>query len=503
MQLNLFKKNFLTFFLLFFLLIIFSKFSISGDIEARLICIRDFGIVGEGCGHTIRYLFILQSFINFIVSFTDLIINNLNFLKNLSLDHKKIIYELFISICFYTIFIGIILVLTNIYFEKTKNYQNSIFLSLTFIFTSYIGNFLSFEHNEILISFLILLKLYNHEKKNSSFNTINLILDILICLSKIIYLPSIIILNYLFYKNNYKQLIFNTTIIIFLSSGYLYYEQLQITKFSDYTFNSMYKPTLDIFFNFKNFILIFLSPSIGLIVTAPLILISIIYNYNRFETKIKILSFLSLVTVLSLFYFWHGNGSSGSRYLFPILFIFYDEFRIFLKNFLKLKFSKIFILFVIISFLQSLNYHSPVLLYAYKDSKFSSDYKLLAKAKDDFLPVEKRFPKLDVRLSPQYFGWKIEILKLLNKEKLKIKVYDKEKIANLDEIVPNTLISRLYHISKYRNFDSDRINNYNLFGLFSYFKFNRFFYILILSCYLFLFFKIIPKKIEDDVHITK
>lgn len=503
MQKNLIIKNFYTFFLLFFLLIIFSKLSISGDTEARLICIRDFGIIGEGCDHTLKYLFIFQSFINFIVSFSDLIVNNLNFLENLSLSHKKIIYELFISISFYTFFILIILILINIYFESTKNYKNSIFLSLTFIFTSYIGNFLSFEQNEILIAFLILLKLYNHEKKNRSFHTINLFLDILICLSKIIYLPSIIILNYLFYRKNFQQLIANSIIIIILSFGYLYYEQLQITKFSHHTVSSMYKPTIDPFFNLKNFILIFLSPSIGLIVTAPLILISIFFNYKRFETKIKILSFLSLVSFLSLFYFWHGNASSGSRYLFPLLFIFYDEFRIFLEKFIKLKFSKILIIMIIISFLQSLNYHSPVLLFAYKDSKFSSDYKLLAEAKDDFLPLEKRFPKLDIRLSPQYFGWKIEILKLLNKENVIIKIYDKEKIINLNEIIPNTLISRIYHISKYQNFDSSRINNYNVFGLFSYFKFNKFFYVLILTSYLYLFFKIIPNKIEDDIHITK
>ena len=503
MKINLIKKNFFTFFLLFFLLIIFSKFSISGDIEARLICIRDFGIIGEGCDHTLRYLFILQSFINSIVSLTDLIVNNLNFLENLSLSHKKIIYELFISIFFYTFFILIILILTNIYFESTKNYKNSIFLSLTFIFTSYIGNFLSFEHNEILIAFLILLKLYNYKKKNRSFHTINLFLDVLICLSKIIYLPSIIILNYLFYRKNFKQLIANSTIIIILSFGYLYYEQLQITKLAHYTFSSMYKPTIDIFFNFKNFILIFLSPSIGLIVTAPLILISIFFNYKKFETKIKILSFLSLVSVLSLFYFWHGNGSSGSRYLFPLLFIFYDEFRIFLIKFLKIKFSKVLIIMVIISFLQSLNYHSPVLLYAYKDSKFSSDYKLIAEPKDDFLSVEKRFPKLDMRLGPQYFGWKIEILKFLGKEDLNIKIYDKEKVVKLNDIIPNTLISRLYHISKYQNSDTDRINNYNLFDLFNFFKFNRFFYVLILFCYLFLFLKIIPNKIEDDIPTTK
>ena len=101
-----------------------------------------------------------------------------------------------------------------------------------------------------------------------------------------------------------------------------------------------------------------------------------------------------------------------------------------------------------VSFFQSLNYHSPVLLFSYTDSKVYSDYKVLSEKYVDIISEENRFPKYDFKYSPQYFGWNLEIKKIINEKNIVFNVREQTKQIELNKIIPNTLFSRLYYIPK-------------------------------------------------------
>ena len=317
----------------------------------------------------------------------------------------------------------------------------------------------------------------------------------IILTSKIYYLPAVVILNILFFKRKIIKLFVYNFIISIISLVIFKLKSDLISQEGEFNFDSWYKPNFEIFSIIENIFLIFLSPSIGLVVTAPLILFSIFFSIKKFETKIKFLSLLSLVGVLSLFYFWHGNGSSGSRYLYPILILFYNEFENLFLKFSKNKLFKYFVFVIFLSFFQSLNYHSPVLLFSYTDSKVYSDYKVLSEKYVNIIPEKDRFPKYNFKYSPQYFGWNMEIKKIINEENIILNIRGEEKIIELNRIIPNTLISRLYHIPKNISDGEDlRIKKYNINKLFLKLRINTYVYMIINIFYFFLFFKLVFSK---------
>ena len=487
------KKNLLVIFILLFLiLIIFNKFSITGDTQFRLECIKLLSLTGTSCIEQIYYHFNFHVFVLFFIKIAE----SISFLFpsfNTSTENiQKIYFEAFLSLVFYFFFILNIVLLIFYSAKNGNNYKINFSVPLIFLFTSYLGNFLNFEHFEILLANLFTFKMILNEQKKQNNIIFILIIDLIILTSKIYYLPVIIILNILIFKKKIIKFLSYNFFISLISLFIFKFKSDLISQQNQFNFESWYKPSFEISSIIENFILIFVSPSIGLIVTAPLILLSILFSIKKFDTKIKFLSFLSLVSVLSLFYFWHGNGSSGSRYLYPVLILFYKEFEIFFLNFYKNTYFKYFVFLLFIGFFQSLNYHSPVLLFSYTDSKVYNDYKVLSEKYVNVIAGEDRFPKYDIKYSPQYFGWNMEIKKLMNYETISLNIRGEEKVLQLKRIIPNTLISRLYHISKNLSDKNDlRIKKYNIKNIFSNISINIFVYIIIHIFYFYLFYRLV------------
>lgn len=489
------KNLFLSFVILFFLLIIFNKFSITGDTQYRLECIKLLSHTGVTCIEQIYYHFNFHIFILFFIKIAE----GLSFLfplfNTLSENFQKIYFEAFLSIIFYSFFILNVVFLIFYSAKKNNNFKINFSIPIIFLFTSYLGNFLNFEHFEIILANLFTIKLIIIEQNKKNNLIFILILDLIILTSKIYYLPAVVILNILFFKRKIIKLFVYNFIISIISLVIFKLKSDLISQEGEFNFDSWYKPNFEIFSIIENIFLIFLSPSIGLVVTAPLILFSIFFSIKKFETKIKFLSLLSLVGVLSLFYFWHGNGSSGSRYLYPILILFYNEFENLFLKFSKNKLFKYFVFVIFLSFFQSLNYHSPVLLFSYTDSKVYSDYKVLSEKYVNIIPEKDRFPKYNFKYSPQYFGWNMEIKKIINEENIILNIRGEEKIIELNRIIPNTLISRLYHIPKNISDGEDlRIKKYNINKLFLKLRINTYVYMIINIFYFFLFFKLVFSK---------
>ena len=341
------KKNlFYIFIILFSGLLILNKFSITGDTQYRLECIKLLGLTGTSCIEQVYYHFNFHIFILFFVKIADIFSFLIPNFSNSSENIQKIYYEAFLSLIFYFFFILNIIFLIYYSSKKKNNYIINFAVPLIFLFTSYLGNFINFEHFEVILANLFTIKLIYNERSKSINLFLIFVIDLIILTSKIYYLPVVIILNFLIFKKNFKNFFIYNFIIASISLIIFKFKSFLIVKEGQFNFDNWYKPSFEIESIIENFFLIFFSPSIGLIVTAPLILISIFYSIKKFDTKIKFLSLLSLIAVLSLFYFWHGNGSSGSRYLYPVLILFYKEFQIFYLKFSRYKYFKFLIFFL-------------------------------------------------------------------------------------------------------------------------------------------------------------
>lgn len=486
------------FFLLFFFLLIFCKFSISGDIESRLSCIKSWVESDKlgSCEEQRYYLYIFHILFAGIVNLIDSFFLIFE-LENISIQIKKIFYEIIISIFFYTIFIINLVLLIKISYLKTKKFILSLFLAISFTFTSYLGNFISFEHFETIIAFLFILKIFliNHKISNKKI-IINFIIDLIISTYKIYYAPSILLLNYIIFNNNFKLYSIYNSIYFILCITYFYITTKLIESLNSYNFISWFKPDFNLSSIVENFFLIFFSPSVGLFITAPLIMLVTFLSLKNYETKIKFLSLLSLISILSLFYFWEGGGSSGSRYIYPLLYIFYIEYNNFIIKNIKRIFLNLFLLLAFIGMYQSINYQSPVLFYGYTDKKIYKDYKITSQH-TNIVPEEYRFPKYNIYYSPYIFPWKIEFYRLLNKENINFNVSGKIKSIDTWKIIPNSLIARLnYSFNQSDNKENIRLESKQ--NILNYLKINNFFYIVINFIYisLFIYLMMISRKIK-------
>ena len=99
------KKNLLVIFILLFLiLIIFNKFSITGDTQFRLECIKLLSLTGTSCIEQIYYHFNFHVFVLFFIKIAE----SISFLFpsfNTSTENiQKIYFEAFLSLVFYFFF---------------------------------------------------------------------------------------------------------------------------------------------------------------------------------------------------------------------------------------------------------------------------------------------------------------------------------------------------------------------------------------------------------------
>jgi hypothetical protein len=453
--------------LTFFILLPFSNFSIAGDLESLLKCrlielnqniilnsSKPLNCAMEG------HFFLLDKIILFIATLT------VGFKSLLSIEVNSeyrllIFYEFFVAIFFYLIFIINIILLSKLVNPKLT--LLNIFITIVFLSTSYLGNFISFYHQEILIGTLFIIKLLLFDKKNKIkyFFYYNLILDIIITTFKIYYLIPIFFIN-LYFLDHYRKFVVYNFILYATSVSIFYVNNIDMLLMH---LNETYKLDLNFIYYFKELFYIYFSPAIGIVFTAPFFILILFIRKKNYLFKLKLLALIFLTLFLSLFFFWHGSGSSGCRYLYPILILFYKEFYFIFLRLINFRYFKLIVIIAFVSFFQSLNYNSPVLLFGYKDSKFNDDFKILDKERTiGTLQTNERFPKDNYKLSPYYFGWSIELNKIFYKNQMLIETNNGIRPLNTSEILPNTNISRVFYVSEnnmHGNYSDKRIQNLN------------------------------------------
>ncbi len=499
------RSTYVLFILFFVILLPFSKFSVTGDIETDLMCISDIDPEWRGHGKcTSRFIHHpFSSLIILILNFIgDLIYSMFSSNFESLVNIKKIFLEGYLNFVFFSLFIMNMILLIKYLIEKYNLKQfYSIVIVVCFFFTSYLGNFLNFETFETILVSAIIFKLFLFKNTKEKRYFINLILDLFIVFNKIVFLFPLVILNYIYYRENFKKYFINSVLIIFLAFLFFAMKNFLLSYYTLYNYQTLYHPNFDLFFMIGNFFSFFLSPSIGIFVTAPLIIFSVFYKLNlkQFDDKnIRIFSFISILGTFSIISTWHGNGSSGSRYFYPLFLIFIDDFYFMFSNFFKFKrFKSILILIFILNF-QTLNYHAPVTLYTYGDTRTYEKWGLMSLS--NFTKSEKEassynnidpsldFPLYSWRVNPYFFGWNTELSKFFNKKDIKIFFNNEIRTIETLEIIPHTVISRLFYMSQNNQINEKRKSLFiEKFPLIENIKFNRFFYIGIISIYILLF----------------
>ena len=500
------SEIYILFIIFFFILLPFTKFTITGDIETDLMCLSNIDEnwkAHDKCPSRIIH----NPFSSLIVYLFNLIGNFLYTIISLRFDElsniKKIFFEAYLNFIFFSIFIFNIILLIKYLIEKYNlKIIYSAMIVFCFFFTSYLGNFLNFETFETILATAIILKLHLFKNQTGKKYFMNFLIDLFLIFSKITFLFPVIIINYIYYKNDIiNKYIKNSLIILILSVLFFLAKNQILSHFTLYNIQNFYHPNFDLLFMINNFLSFFLSPSIGIFATAPLIIFSVFYKLNlkQFDDKnIRIFSFISLLGTFSIISTWHGNGSSGSRYFYPLFLIFIDDFYLMFSNFFKFKrFKSILILIFILNF-QTLNYHAPVTIYTYGDTRIYEKWGLMSlsnftktekeASSYDIIDSSKNFPLYSWLLNPYYFGWNIEISKLSKQEKIKVRMNNKIHFIETKEIIPHTIISRLFYMSQNNQINEKRKSIFiEKFPLIKNIEFNKFLYIGIISIYILLF----------------
>ena len=368
-----------------------------------------------------------------------LILKIFTFLKFISFFNidLTIFHEFILSLSSTLLIILSLFVLTKS-FNKIKN--NWIYIYSFFVGSYGIG-FINGGFSECLIILLISIKIYfkNHKVKKAEFYLS--FIDLYIIFLKP-YLFIFILLFNLTYKFNKKQIYkYLSSFIIFL----LIFLLIKFLVKIDYL--NYYNEGLDI--NIKRILertfYFFLSPSVGIFLTCPFLIVSFLYLQNNKLVKILLILFYA---VFFSFYgdlaFWGGAGIGGSRYIFPIFLIFLEDYLYFLNK-IKVKLRAIFLLLCFFSFLPSLDY---------KNTNFA-----LVPEQTGIMIINEvsEYPLSDFNLNPIYFSWNIFIKKdLLNKKNIEFNVNDKNYKTNYYDIMPDTFISKLTHVSN-ENFLKSKI----------------------------------------------
>ena len=376
---------------------------------------------------------------------------------------------------------------------KFKKIENSFVYIFIFFFGSYGIGFINGGFIECFIIFLISLKIYYSGEKNNIL--IIAFLDTLLIYTKIYFL--LLIFLYLFIYNFKASKLIKYILLLSLLTGVLFYFKIIIPI--DYA--SYYQEGLDVhFYNIIERIFFFyFSPSVGVVMSVPLLFLAIIKIKKN--NLIKILIFF-LYSCFFSFYgdlaFWGGAGIGGSRYIFPILILFLEEFIYFMRSINK----KIQILLIISLFL----IHLPNI--NYKNTNF-----LLVPEQTGLLIVNEvnKYPLDDFNFSPLYFSLKIFYEINFNKQKKDIVVEFENKNFSINKynIMPDSFISKLVYVTneslffksnqfyKYKNLKNE-INRYkkynNIIEIFSFFIFGIFIFLFIYLVLISISIKDVSKK---------
>ncbi len=389
----------------------------------------------------------------------------------------RVYHELFLSLIS-TSFVILSIYILSVKFKKIKNSFIYIFI---FFFGSYGIGFVNGGFIECFIIFLIALKIFFTIEKKYFF--LIAIIDSLLIFSKIYFLFFVI--AYLFlYKLKFNELIRYFSYFFVLSIILFSFKLITPIDYSSY-----YQEGLDLdFSNIVERIFFFLlSPSVGLLMTIPFIMFAF-FNLNQ-NNLIRFLIFLFYCLFFSLYgdlAFWGGAGIGGSRYIFPILIIFIEEFIEYMQK-INSKIQAIFIIALFIMFLPNINY---------KNTNF-----LLVPEQTGTLVVKevKNYPLNDFAYSPLYFSFKIFYEQNFQKDsnEIVIKFNDENFLIKKYNITPDTVISKLVYVSdKSLFFKSSRFYQYehlaNLLNKLSDYKLHfKFFSFLVFGLFIFLYINLI------------
>lgn len=365
--------------------------------------------------HHLIWFFYLLILVN-LSGFIELIlgINLYNF-------EKELLVSLFDTLLFSLSFFFLIIKLNKFYSFYIS------FVTAGFIFFgSYGVNFINGGFSEILLIFLLVLKISNNQ--NSQFKPLTIaIIDILLIFIKLysfifvlLYLP----LHFKKKKSYYLSYIktFFPLLLLFIT--------IKLNLPSD--LKNYYQEGIDIdligilerVFNF------YFSFSVGIWITFPIIILLLMKPSKIILYKFFIIFSLSLVfSLYENLAFWGGAGISGSRYIFPFLIIFADDIakRI---SFIKIKYFFIISIFL---YFPSINYKNTNILIVPE----TTGNMIISKVSD--------FPHYQFSLNPISLGWS----SLIKQEFVKnneIKININNKVYKVDNIVPDTLISKINFI---------------------------------------------------------
>ena len=354
---------------------------------------------------------------------------------------------------------------------KTFNKNNWIYIYSIFVGSYGIG-FINGGFTECLIILLISIKLFLKERNTKGKILYLSLIDLYIVFLKPYLLVFIILFNFT-YDLNKKD------ILKYFFYSFLFLIIFSLIKFSikiDYL--SYYNEGLDLNISkiIKRTFYFLFSPSVGVILTCPFIVLGLLSIKNNKIIKLAIISFYS---IFFSFYgdlaFWGGAGIGGSRYIFPIFLIFIEDYVNFLNR-LNYRLKQFLIFLFFISFVPSIDYkNTNIALVPEQTGQIIID-------------SVSNYPLEDFNLNPIYISWKIFIYKdLLNNEKIKIKIKNNNYTLKSLDIMPDTLISKLSYVSNknflnskyfhshYKNKKNliDKISNYSL--ELKFFKFLIFF----------------------------
>ena len=279
-----------------------------------------------------RFMWVFQTYlINALVNFLPF---KIEILKFLSMYFCGLIISFYTCLSFY---------LSYSFFQKIISNFEALFLTIIIFFSTGLIAFFSGAFIESLVVLLIVLR-FNIKNKSK----INLFLiDLVILLIKPYYF---LILMPLYLKNLSKKLFFKKMIIPFILFFVIFsIRQLPLFRvpLSHYTQYEYTNFSFDIFKILNNLFDQYFSFGIGIFITSFIPIILIIYGFKKNDTIYKIIFFFLFTLFLSLFEGNHGQVPGG-RYILPCFFIFLEEFVV---GFKKIKEKYFFIFFFIFTIL--------------------------------------------------------------------------------------------------------------------------------------------------------
>ena len=404
-----------------------------------------------------RFVWVLQSFIitKFVLLFNSVFKIDLYFLAQ---------YFCGYILTFYTV---LSFYLTYIFFIKNNVEKlKSLFLCFLLFLGTGLISFFTGSYIESLILLLFVIRLTSNNLILKFFS------DLLICLIKPYYLVVLFLLK--LSENNYKKILYLFSYFFFITILYftIKFSLLNFSISSGITNISTFKPNYDIFFVIKNLYNFYFSLGIGVVFTAPAIIILIIFGNKKNETFFKILGVFLLSIFLCLWEGFHGYAPGG-RYFLPSLIIFIPEIISGYKKIILLKNNKTFNVLTFTFFILIL-VNIPTL--EYRNTNLNSYINKSFKNNSSLSPVyfnERNEMKLkytpinNIEYHHIFFANKVILYKILGRDNLIISNYT----VKVSDIYPMTGFARLIFIKN---------TNLNLFGNNVFLLSNKFYlYILI------------------------